>query len=658
MTKKTLALATLLLAFAATASASTAGDDAPVWLKQVAAASAPAYDKRVPAVVLHDESVMTVAPDGRITNVSTFAVRILAREGRGYASAVAYYETGTDKVKEIRAWLIRPDGSVKKFGKDQVIDAAVSLQDVYNDTRMRRISAEAEADAGCVFGYQITTEERPYFPQAKWFFQGAEIPVLMSRLTLNVPAGWRASAVTFNHSKQVEPSVNGTSYIWELRNLPPIETEPGSPSIMTLAPRLAVNYMPAPGATAPGGRTFETWTDVSKWYSDLSDAQAEPDDAIAMKARELTANAKTELEKIQAIGRYVQGIQYISIQIGIGGFRPHSATEVFAKKYGDCKDKATLMRAMLRAVGMKSYPVLIFSGDKTYVREEWASPTQFNHCIIAVGVSDETQAPSIVTHAKLGRLLIFDATDEYTPVGDLPDDEQGSFALIAAGADGELMRMPTTPPEANRQVREAVLTLEPTGAIHAKLTERSQGQSAVRERSYFKRLARADYQKAIEGWITTSGATLARFSKIEPTDYHTEGRFSLDVEFSADRYGQMMAGSLLIFKPVFVSRTGLLPVAEKERKHPVVLNSHAFTETVRVNLPDGFEIDEMPEPLKLETDFGSYAATYEMKDNQLVFRRTLVQQAATIPAEKYKSVREFYGRIRAVEQSPVVLARK
>ncbi len=100
-------------------------------------------------------------------------------------------------------------------------------------------------------------------------------------------------------------------------------------------------------------------------YTELSDPQSEPDDAIATKARELTANAKTELEKIQAIGRYVQNIQYISIQIGIGGYRPHAATEVFAKNYGDCKDKANLMRAMLRAVKVQAFPVLIFSGDRT-----------------------------------------------------------------------------------------------------------------------------------------------------------------------------------------------------------------------------------------------------------------------------------------------------
>ena len=650
-------LLTLSVLLAACAAPSLAfGDEPPAWLKQAAATTAPVYDKQVPAVILHDEGQMTVASDGRVTTVNTFAVRVLTREGRAFAEALTYYETGTDKVKEMRAWLIRPDGSVKKYGKDETIDAASSLNDVYNDTRKRIIGAEAEAEVGSVFGYQITTEERPYFAQTKWYFQ-THIPVLVSRLTLNLPAGWRASGVTFNHPN-IEPTTSGASYTWELRNLAPIEPEPQSPSVMTLAPRLAVNYAPTSAAAGPPSRAFESWTDVSKWYSELADPQAEPDDAVALKARELTAGAKTELEKIQAIGRFVQGIQYISVQIGIGGYRPHRATEVFAKKYGDCKDKANLMRAMLRALNIKSYPVLIFSGDNSFVREEWASPSQFNHCIIAVKVSDETQAPSVVAHASLGRLLIFDATDEHTPVGDLPDDEQGSFALVAAGGEGALMRMPVLPPEASRLEREAEVTLSPDGSIAAKMRERSSGQSAVRERGLFRRLTRPEYQKMVEGWITSNGASLAKLTKVEPADDHTSGRFSLDLEFSADRYAQTMQNRLLVFKPVIVSYTGLLPTGERERRHPVVLDSKAYSETIRFKLPDGFEVDELPEALKLDSDYGSYAATFEVKDGQLLFTRTLVQRASTVPANKYKALRDFYGRIRGLEESPVVLARK
>ncbi len=516
------------------------------------------------------------------------------------------------------------------------------------------ISAVDEADVGAVFGYQTATEKRPTFPQTKWYFQGY-LPVLMSRLTMTLPAGWQASSVTFNNAK-IEPSVAGTSYTWEMRNLAPIEREEASPSVLTLAPRIAVNYSPAGGAAA-GGRNFEKWSDVSRWYTELADPQAEPDDAIALRARELTAGAKTELEKIQAIGRFVQNLQYVSIQIGIGGYRPHAASEVFAKKYGDCKDKATLMRAMLRAVKIQAFPVLIFSGDRTYVREEWASPEQFNHCIVAVRISDETQASSVVVHPTLGRLLIFDATDDNTPVGDLPDHEQGSFALIAAGDAGTLMRMPVTPPEANRSERQTEVSLSPDGSITATVREQRIGQSAASFRGAFRGLSRPQFQQIIERWVTRN-ATGAKISKLEPTDEHAAGRFQIDVEFSADRYAQSMQNRLLIFKPAVVSSGGSVSLAEPTRKHPVVLEAHAYTETVRVKLPAGFDVDEMPEGAKLESPFGAYSASYEVKDGQLLFTRSFTQRATTVPAAQYADVRAFFGRIRAGEDSPIVLAKK
>ena len=121
-----------------------------------------------------------------------------------------------------------------------------------------------------------------------------------------------------------------------------------------------------------------------------------------------------------------------------------------------------MMRALLKSLGVESYPVLIFSGDPNRVEPEWPSPQQFNHCIIAVKVGDETQAPTIVKHPSLGRLLIFDPTDDDTPVGDLPDHEQGSYALIVAGEVGDLMKMPVTPPEANRLERAVEAELAPT----------------------------------------------------------------------------------------------------------------------------------------------------------------------------------------------------
>ena len=407
-------------------------------------------------------------------------------------------------------------------------------------------------------------------------------------------------------------------------------------------------------------RTFETWAQVSRWATELHDPQAVPDATVAAKARELTANSRTELDRIRAIAQFVQRLQYISIDIGVGrgnGYRPHAAAQVLAKAYGDCKDKANLMRAMLKSINITAYPTVIFLGDATHVREEWASPRQFNHCIIAVRVSDETESPTIIQHPTLGRLLIFDATDEHTTLGDLPDEEQGSLALIVAGDSGTLTRMPTLSPQSSQLDRQADVALSAEGDITATIKERSTGQTAVSERRLFHQLSAPDYKQAIVEWLAR-GTTTAKVSRVSPVDDNVDGKFGLDVDFSAQAYGQLMQGRLLVFKPAIVSRRESLFLTEATRKQPIVLESHVFTETVHVKLPAGFEVDEMPEVVKLDTAFGSYMTSYEVKNGELVFIRSLAQKAATIPAGQYQSVRSFFEKIRSAEQAPVVLLKK
>ncbi|HKC88834.1 MAG TPA: transglutaminase domain-containing protein, partial [Blastocatellia bacterium] len=351
---------------------------------------------------------------------------------------------------------------------------------------------------------------------------------------------------------------------------------------------------------------------------------------------------------------------YISIQIDVGrggGYRPHNAVDVFNKNYGDCKDKANLMRAMLKSLGVESYPVVIYSGDPNSVEPEWPSPQQFNHCIIAVKVSDETQASTIVKHPSLGRLLIFDPTDDDTPIGDLPDYEQGSYALIVAGDAGELMKMPVTPPEANRLDRAVEAELGADGTLTAKVSERSFGQAAVGERRLFKRAERPQYVKYIERWITQT-APSANVLKSEPNDDARAGKFALDVEFKSPNYAQLMRGKLMVFKPAIVSRRSSVLLTEAKRKNPVVLDSEAYDETVRIKLPEGFDVDEMPDALEVNQPFGNYAAKCEVKEGHLIFRRSLALRAGTIPVENYPQVRSFFERIRSVEQTPVVLVRK
>jgi hypothetical protein len=440
----------LLLLLIMSGASYAAGDEAPAWLQQAAKTPVPSYDKDVPAVVLLNEQRSTISEDGRVTMVTTYAVRILLREGRTFADAVEFYQNDAGRIKELKAWVISPNGAVKKYGNDQIIDAVEDPNDIYNESRFKLINAEDDVDAGAVFGYQSTTEERSIFAQRVWQFQN-RLPALSSRCVLALPQGWTAKSITFNHD-EVTPTVSGSTYTWELQNLPPILPSQVARGCRVWRRALPSVFYSNPEKPSPNFKSISKWSEVSFWLSELHDPQSNPNEVITQKVKELTANSRTEMEKIRAIGTFVQNIRYIAIAIGLsrgGGMRPRSAAEVFAKSYGDCKDKANLMRAMLKVLNITSYPVGIYSGDPDFVHEEWPSPTQFNHCIIAIKVSDETQAATIVIHPTLGRLLIFDATDENTTIGDLPEHEQGSWALLVAGESGSLIRVPVTPVEGN-----------------------------------------------------------------------------------------------------------------------------------------------------------------------------------------------------------------
>ncbi len=646
----------MILVFLGGAGQVFAGDTPPAWLRQAASTQVGTYDKEVSAVVLFNEQQVSLGGDGMLVTTENHAVRVLTREGRRHAVATALYLVSSGRVRDIEGWLIRPDGSVKNYDKKSVLDVISDPDDVYNEYRLKVIDAINDSDTGSVFGYTVVSEEKPLYFQEKWFSQEG-LPTLVSRYSLSLPSGWKASGITFNHST-IEPQVAGSTYTWELRNLPYIKREPMSPSVVNIVPWVAINYYPEASSKNPD-KSFANWADVARWTSALYEPQVIVDDAVAAKAQELTMNAKTELEKIRAIAGFVQNLQYIAIDIGVGsgnGYRPRPSNLVLNRGYGDCKDKANLMRAMLRSLKIDAYPIAIFSGDPTFVREEWASPAQFNHCIIAVRISDATEAPTVIIHEKLGRLLIFDATDPYTLVGDLPESLQGSYGLIIAGENGGLAKMPVTPSESNLLDRLIEVDLSDDGAISGTIKERSTGQSSSRERAMLRLLSAVDYSKMLEVWLTR-GATGAKLLKFTPTDKKDDLRFDLDVEFSAPRYGQLMQ-KLLVFKPTIVDRRNALSLTEATRKNPVILGSGSVRETIVFNLPAGYTVDETPENLKMDMPFGSYSTTFEIKDNKLTFTRLLKMNRSTVPVEKYDTVRDFYAKMREAEQSPVVLIKK
>jgi hypothetical protein len=633
-----------------------AGTDAPSWVQEVASRAVPKYDSKVPVAILLDEERVAVDPTGRVTTDYRKAIKVLTREGRSEADAEIPYLAGSDKVHDVHAWLVAPNGFVKIYtAKDGILDVSAGGYSLYDEIRLRLGKAD-NPEVGAVFVFEGRLESKPFLSQDDFTFQ-EEFPALESRYVLTLPAGWTAKGIVFNHSP-VAPVVDGSTYTWELKNLPCLEHEPGGPSREGMAPRLAIDYAPPSGVTPPAP-CLRSWQDASRYLTTLSAGQDDPSDELTAKAKQLAASQPGEYEKIQAIGHYVQGVKYISVQMNLakgGGYKPHAASSVFIKQYGDCKDKANLMRAMLRAAGIPSYLVVIYAGDRTVVQQGWPSPEQFNHAIIGVRVSDATQAPTVLDAPGIGRLLIFDPTNDQTPVGDLPFYLQGSLALIEAGDNGTLVRMPALPPTASGADLSIEATLSATGDLKAAVDQNSIGQSAVRERASLSDLKPEERQRRMERWVNEM-AKSATIANVIPQDDFAHNRFHLHLELAAANYGQVMQGRLLVFKPAVLDRQPRLFLRDEKRTEPLVLDAETYHKRVRIQLPTGFSVDEMPECGKLTTSFGAFSCTIKQEAGALVLTQEMETQAVAIPPEDYPEARKFFNAIVGFEEQPVVLVK-
>ena len=403
-----------------------------------------------------------------------------------------------------------------------------------------------------------------------------------------------------------------------------------------------------------------SWPAGSEWLTDLTDAQARTDEHIAAKVNELTSASTSPYERIKAIGEYVQHIKYVAIEINLargGGYKPHDAPDVLSKQYGDCKDKANLMRAMLKQAGIDSYLVTIYAGDRNHVRRDWPSPYQFNHAIIAVRVSDEVKRASVIVHPQLGRLLLFDPTSTSTPIGALPEYEQGSLALVVAGNKGDLVLVPSAPEESNRTDVNISASLAENGALTASLHEVLRGESAASFRELHSQKAATEFQKFLEKWLSLN-ANDVTLAKVSVNDSFEQGQFALDVEFQAPRYAQIMQQRLLVFRPAVVGRLGNHYLQAEPRTTPVVLSGECYHQQIEVSLPPAFQIDEMPEGANLKAGFGSYSSNYSLKGNKLTFTEQLDVTSSTIPADQYGEVKRFFEQVAGAGQAPLVFAKQ
>ena len=456
----------------------------------------------------------------------------------------------------------------------------------------------------------------------------------------------------------VEPRTSGGLATWELQNLPWIEREDHSPTLSAMAPRIVVSYFP-PANNSAGLRGLRDWAAVSSWLAALIDPAAAANDLIRAKAAQLTANATAEIEKIRAIASFVKQTKYVAVSLNLtrgGGYTPRRSDEVLAKNYGDRKDKATLMRALLKAAGLDAYLVTIDAEDRTYVRSEWASPTQFNHAIVAVRVSSAIVEPTVIETKTLGRLLLFDPMDSITPVGDLPRNEQGGYALVVAAGDGTLIQTPVVSAAANRVESTIEATLEVSGKLDARIQRRYYGQSAVDLRATEKFEGSSELKKRMERyfWRRLPASSVGAIS----TEAHPEGNFlNVNLSLTADRFGQLMR-RLFVVRPGLLASGGEYVFTSKQRTGPIRLDADLRRESIEIAIPDGFKLDELPQPARIESPYGALQASWVLENGKLVMQETFEIRESMVPASEYAQVRDFFELVAGAHNPAVVLVRQ
>ncbi len=649
--------AAVLLGLALVVPALSGAERAPEWLRAAASLPVPDSLRGDEAVVLLREQAVQVGEDGSVRIVERRAVRVGTAAGKQAAAARVVYRTDTGRVLRLQAWLIRPSGAVESYVRNRIVDVALLNDDVYNEVRVQNILAGDAAEPGSVFGYEAESEDRTVFTQFEWYAQD-RMATLRSGFSVAVPAGWAMEHRTFNRPP-LEPTVSDRSWRWQVENLPRLEDEPGAPPATALVARVAAHWRPsteAAGEKALQLTDFVSWADVAGWLADLSAAPSEPTGSVSARARQLVASARSELDSIRAIGRFVQRVRYASISMGTGrggGYRPHDADDVLAKSYGDCKDKASLMRAMLRSVGIPAWLVVVSAGDPDYVRPEWPSPHQFDHCIVGVGTRTGAGLSACVRDPVFDTLLIFDPTDPNTVLGDLPSGEQGGLALVVSHDTRELLRLPAFGPAENRLERRASVALAPDGRASGSVRESSIGQAAAAERRLTGRSA-ADYREIIESWMA-QGVGGPVTATVSMADDSASGRFVLDVGFEAPRFAQRLPGGVLAFRPAMVSRSRFALADGKPRRLPIELKASAFRESVIVALPAGFVAEELPAPVSLESSFGRYSSSYVARAGEVLGVRSLEVLRSRVPAERCHEVRAFFDRVRAAENAAVLV---
>ncbi len=635
-----------------------AGGDAPLWMHSLTSAPLPAYDEKTNAVVLYSDIEVTVLSVSRVRTHVRIAYKILRPDGRRRGEVFIPFNSPAQKVTSLHGWCIPAQGKdyeVKDKDASELAIPHVEGSDLINDVRAKFLNIPA-SNPGSIIGYEYEIEEQPLVLQEAWTFQESD-PVRESHYSLQLPSSWEFKATWLNHAEVKPTSAGVNSWQWSVNDVKEIREEREMPPFDGVAGRLIVSFFP-PGGPALNG--FSDWNGMGKWYSNLVSGRMEASPQMRQEVATLTGAKNTSLEKMQAMANFVQhDIRYVAIELGIGGWQPHPAPEVFSHRYGDCKDKATLLRSMLREIGVDSYHVAIYT-ERGAITPDTPAHHGFNHVITAIKLPDGLSDPSLVAviqHPKLGKLLFFDPTDELTPFGQIRGPLQANYGLLVTPDGGELIELPQQASSMNSISRTARLTLNADGTLKGEVKETRLGDRAAEERERLRMATKdTDRIKPIEELLAGSLASFRITGASVINQKKTDLPFGFNYAFESPNYGKN-TGSLMLVRPRVVGNeaVGLLETKEP-RQFPIEFEGPGRdTDTFEITIPPGYVVDDIPPPVDADYGFASYHSKTVVTGNVVGYTRTFEVKELSVPVNKADDLKMFYRIIATDERNTVVL---
>jgi len=634
-----------------------AGNDAPAWMHALVSAPLPAYDEKTDAVLLYSETNVTVLSADKVRTQVREVYKILRPNGREHGNVPVEFSPQR-KLKSLHGWCIPAQGKDYEVKDKDAIEAAPNIEggELISDVKYKILKIPA-ADVGNIVGYEYEVEDRPFFLQDIWYFQGSD-PVRESRYSLTLPPGWEYKASWLNHAEIPAAQAGTNSWQWSVNDVKAIRKEPLMPSPKGVTGQMILTFF---SSGAPVSNITSNWNAMGKWYVDLVGERIEASPAIKEEVATLTAS-KATLQKMQAIAEFVQhDIRYVAIELGIGSFQPHAASDVFSHRYGDCKDKATLTRSMLHEIGVESYHVLINVRRGT-VTGEMPAHNDFDHAITAIKLPDGLDDPSLVAvlvHPKLGRILFFDPTNDLIPFGQLQGDLQANYGLLVTPDGGELIKLPQQPTNMNSIQRTAELTLDPGGTLKGEVKEVRLGLRASSERWRLRTVTKdADRIKPIEDLL---GGSLASFHITHASIVNlqqTSQFFGFNYSFESPNYAKN-AGDLLLVRPRVIGNKSLGFLETKEpRRFPIEFEEPTQdTDEFKITIPADYVVDDVPPAVDADYGFASYHSKTVVTGNVVDYKRTFEVKELSVPVEKAEDLKKFYRIIASDERNTFVLKR-